>query len=190
MSEGPLPDGNIQLTITFLEMAEPPSRPALHPPHRLKLALMRAERPTISFYRYLYDTVGGPWYWWERRQYSDKRLAAAIHDDRVEVYVLYVGGVPAGYAELDRRQGPEVIDLAYFGLIPEYIGMGLGPYLLDWAIRHAWSYGPQRVTVNTCTLDHPKALPMYQRAGFRPLRQVTRVIEDPAGRNPPTPSPD
>ena len=32
--------------------------------------------------------------------------------------------------------------------------------------------GPRAVTVNTCTADHPRALPTYLRAGFHPIRQV------------------
>jgi hypothetical protein len=28
------------------------------------------------------------------------------------------------------------------------------------------------MTVNTCTADHPRALPTYIRCGFRPVRQA------------------
>ena len=34
---------------------------------------------------------------------------------------------------------------------------------------NAWSHPIPRLTVNTCTLDHPRALPLYQRMGFRAL---------------------
>jgi predicted N-acetyltransferase YhbS len=62
-------------------------------------------------------------------------------------------------------------ELAYFGIMPEFIGMGLGPYLLGQALDMLWHKEPARVLVNTCTLDHPKALPLYQRFGFRPYDQ-------------------
>ncbi len=39
----------------------------------------------------------------------------------------------------------------------------------------AWRPGAAGMTVNTCTADHPRALPTYLRAGFRPLRQVREV---------------
>ena len=107
-------------------------------------------------------------------------LAAILTDPAVEVYVLYVEGTPAGYAEIDRRD-PKAVDLAYFGLLPEFTGKGLGPYLLSAALDIAWSSDPERVTVNTCTLDHPKALPLYQRFGFQPIRQEGRSIRDPRG---------
>jgi GNAT superfamily N-acetyltransferase len=96
----------------------------------------------------------------------------------VEVMVLYAGGVPAGFAELNRRKA-DAVDLSYFGMIPDFIGMKLGPFLLNCAIDAAWSGGAKKLTVNTCTLDHPKALGLYQRMGFVPVRQVTRITDDP-----------
>lgn len=108
---------------------------------------------------------------------SDEQLAAIIQDAAVEVYVLYVSGVPAGYAELDRRQFPD-IELAYFGIIPEFIGQKLGPYLLRWSIDKAFSYSPRRLWLHTCTLDHPIALATYQRAGFRIYRTEAKDVDD------------
>lgn len=159
------------VVITYLEM---PARPDLKPrePGVRPVALLRAERPTVSFYRYLYDAVGRDWIWTDRKALTDRELAAIITDEQVEVYVLHVRGTPAGYFELDRRTAG-VVDLAYFGIMPEFIGMKLGPWLLGEAIELGWSSGPERMTVNTCTLDHPAALPLYQRMGFRPIDRRT-----------------
>ena len=154
----------IPVTVTYLEMTSPDQRTVASGPVG-PATIQRAIRPTISFYRYLYDTVGADWGWYERRRLSDEALAAIIHDEAVEVFVLYVRGVPAGYVELDRRAGKEV-EIAYFGLVPEYIGRGLGPALLDRALERAWSCAPRRVWLHTCSLDHPKALAVYRRAGF------------------------
>ncbi len=167
----------LSTVVTYLEMRERP-KPSHYAPAAAKWALMLAERPTISFYRYLYDTVGEPWLWYERRTLGDDALAAVIHDELVDIYVLYADGVPAGFAELDRRKSPD-IELAYFGLIPEFVGRGLGPYLLSQAMEEAWSHEPERLWVHTCTLDHPKALAVYQRAGFAPYKQETIEFEDP-----------
>ena len=154
----------VLVTVTYLEMTSPDQRRA--PPDWAEPAtIVRAERPTISFYRYLYNTVGADWDWYERRRLSDEALAAIVHDDAVEVFVLHVRGVPAGYVELDRRVEGEV-EIAYFGLVPDYIGRGLGPCLLGWALERAWSYDPRRVWLHTCSLDHPKALSVYRRAGL------------------------
>ncbi|WP_193370479.1 GNAT family acetyltransferase [Pelagibius marinus] len=171
-------DPKVRFTITYLEMTERPALAPVHPPMKTKFALMLAEQPTVGFYRYLYNSVGGDWRWWYRRQMTDEELAGILADERVEVFVLYVDGAPAGYFELDRREEP-TIDLAYFGLMPHCVGRGLGRYLLYSAIEQAWSYEPQRLTVNTNTMDHPRALPLYQRMGFVPYRQEEQEIIDP-----------
>lgn len=176
-TDGSLPPGKIRTVVTHLEMTARPLRRPLPRPAE-KLAFLHAERPTVSFYRYLYNTVGEPWLWADRRRLDDDALASIVHDPKVEVYVLYVAGVPAGFAELDRRAPPGV-DLTCFGLVPEFIGRRLGPLLLDWALGEAWLGETERVTVRTCTLDHPRAFTVCQRAGFVPVRQETRLLDDP-----------
>lgn len=162
-----------RVIVTYLEMTERPELPRIEPVGR-KLALLRADRPTVSFYRYLYDAVGRDWWWTDRKILSDADLEAIIHDPAVDVMVLYVDGSPAGFFELDRRAMP-MIELAYFGIAGPFVGQRLGPFLLAEAVEQAWSHGPERLTVNTCTLDHPRALGLYQRFGFRPYdrREVT-----------------
>lgn len=82
-----------------------------------------------------------------------------------------------------RRDTPSsragAIELAYFGLIPAFIGQRLGPYLLDVAIRAAWAREPSRVWLHTCTLDHPRALATYDRAGFRVFERKIEIGDDP-----------
>lgn len=179
MTEAPAIGLPIYVTVTYLEMTDPPARAAAPAPAGMKLTLMRAERPDTGFYRYLYDAVGRPWLWVDRAVLDDDALGSILADERVEVFVLYLGGVPAGYAELDRRSDGEV-ELAYFGLTPAAIGRGLGRYLLDWAVTAAWTGEPRRVWVHTCSLDHPRALRVYQRAGFRVYRQERETIDDDA----------
>jgi len=168
----------ITSVITYLEMTERPTSPTLARPAQ-KIALLRAENPTVSYYQYLYREVGRDWLWWERLSMSEPDLAAIIQDEKVEIYTLFVGGVPAGYGELDRRNSPD-IELAYFGLMPEFIGQGLGGYFLRWMIDQAWTYEPKRLFVHTCTEDHPAAIHNYQRHGFVPYDQITEEIPDPA----------
>jgi GNAT superfamily N-acetyltransferase len=173
----PLPAGRLRMVVTYLQMLAAPVPRAL--PRRAEaISIIRARRPTVSFYRYLYDTVGGPWMWYERKRMDDAALAAVVQDPRVAVYVLYVDGVPAGFVELDRRE-PAEVELAYFGLMPEFIGRGLGQYLLDWAVANAWESKPDRVWVHTCNYDHPGALATYQRAGFEVYDQEQSIIDDP-----------
>jgi GNAT superfamily N-acetyltransferase len=176
--DGPIPPGRMRTTVTYLEMTAKPARRQRPHPHE-KLALMRAENCTLSFYRYLYNNVGQDWLWWFRRAMDDATLDAIIKDPAVEIYVPYVSGVPAGYVELNRRI-PGRCEIGYLGLLPEFIGHGIGGWLLDWAIEAAWNgAGVEKVTVNTCTLDHPRALMTYQKAGFHPVGQTEKEEDDP-----------
>lgn len=181
----PRKDSRLDVTVTQLEIAARPTRPAAHAPMApYPLSLMRAHEPTVSFYRYLYDTVGEPWLWYERRKLDEKALSAVICDEQLEIFVLSIGGVPAGFAELDTRREMNQRDgdvlLAYFGLVPEFIGRGFGRYFLEAAIDIAWERDTiERLVVRTCTLDHPAALPLYQRCGFTPTGQQTTSIPDP-----------
>ena len=163
----------IETVVTELEMTE---RPALHVPvPSVKLAIMRAAPIPVHFYRYLYDVIGRPHHWVDRKRWDDARLAARINDAAVTVMVLYVGGVPAGFYEL--ADTPGTVQLALFGIVPDYRGRGLGRHFLAHAIREAWARTPERVRVETCTLDHAAALPLYQRMGFRPVGRRSRVVE-------------
>ena len=120
--------------------------------------------------------MGSDWNWTSRKKLSEAALAAIIHDPRDEVHVLLVDGVPAGFVELDRRVEGE-IEITQFGLMREFIGQGLGKYFLHWSIDQAWTYGPQRLWLHTCTLDHPNALPNYQKAGFVIFKEEMKARE-------------
>jgi len=171
------PPKRIPTIVTFLEMT---ARPAMPPPPQPpgKIALLRAENPPVHFYRYLYDTIGNAHYWVDRKKLDDAVLGSLLKDPGVHLYVLYAEGCPAGMAELDFRN-PAAAQLAYFGLIPEYIGRHLGHYFLYQSVLNAWIEPIETLRVNTCTLDHPRALPLYQRVGFVPYTREERYIELP-----------
>jgi ribosomal protein S18 acetylase RimI-like enzyme len=158
-------DDDAPVVITYLAMDERPSLPQIEPKYK-HYALLRANQPTVSFYRYLYDAVGREWFWTDRKRYTDAELKEILEHPANDLFVVYVEGSPAGFFELNRREMP-TIDLAYFGILPDFIGGRLGPWLLGQALDEIWRHDPERATVNTCTLDHPSALPMYQRYGFQ-----------------------
>jgi ribosomal protein S18 acetylase RimI-like enzyme len=165
---------SVTTTVTHLVMDGPPTG---HPPPSpfLKTAILLAENPAPHFYRYLYETIGAPYLWVERRTWSDEKLAEHLSQEGLALYVLYIGGVPAGMAELD---SPEegAAQIAYFGLTPEFVGRRIGPWFLRQAIELAWARSITRLLVNTCTLDHRKALATYQRAGFKPYARGEKTI--------------
>jgi hypothetical protein len=167
----------IPMTVTFLEMNAKPA--ALHPPQpRGKVALLRCEKPPTHFYRYLYDTIGADYYWVDRKKLTPAALAEIIHHPLNQLFVLYTEGNPAGMAELDLRN-PASCNISYFGLMPEAIGKRLGYFFLYHTCLNAWLQPIHRLTINTCTLDHPRALPLYQRLGFTAYNRQERFVELP-----------
>lgn len=172
-----MPPKRIPTIVTFLDMA---AKPELTPPPLPagKIAILRAEKPPVHFYRYLYDAIGKAHYWVDRKKIGDDGIAELLADPGVQLYVLYAEGCPAGMAEMDYRN-PAAGQLAYFGLMPEFIGRGLGHYFLVQTVLNAWAKPIKMLKVNTCTLDHPRALPLYQRAGFSPYAREERYIELP-----------
>lgn len=153
----------IDIKVYYLEMLAPNGRAV--PPPREGLSVVQAKKPTVSYYRFLYNAVGKDYHWLHRGKLSDAELTEILHGPQDDLYVLHVEGTPAGFAELVRHRLDD-IELVQFGLLPEFIGQGLGKYFLQWTIDKAWSHSPKRYWLHTCTLDHPKALPNYQEAGF------------------------
>lgn len=131
-----------------------------------------------DFYRYLYQRVGTPWLWYERNHLSDSALREIINHRQNHLYVLYVDRIAAGFAELDFRNPPE-LELAYFGVISDHFGRGLGRLLLRRAIKLGWELNPSRLWLHTCNHDHPRALPLYLEEGFIPYRKEENIIDDP-----------
>ncbi len=165
----------IEVTVTFLEMeARPASFPPL--PYNRQIALLKTSNIPLHFYRYLTDRVGRKWHWVNTLRKGDEELAAAIHREGREVWVLYLDGAPAGFFDLNRT-APDVVELAYFGMMEHATGQGIGRWFLGAAISACWAMGPRLVTVQTCTLDHPAALPLYQKLGFRPVGQAKEFIQ-------------
>lgn len=175
LSLTPKSDDRIEVTITDLEQTARPDLPRPPAPQR-KTALMRVENPPVHFYRYLYDLVGAPWNWISRRKLKDEELAAIINDPNVYLYVLYVDGAPGGMAEIDARK-QDIHELKFFGLAPDFTGCGLGRFFLTNILDLAWAHGPKTLRLETCTLDHPAALPLYQKFGFSVIARRTGIVE-------------
>lgn len=172
------------VTITFLEMT---SREQIVPlMAEQRLDVRRAGIPSPELNRFLYATVGADWSWHERLVWDRERWMLWLDRPEVETWIGYLDGTPAGYFELEAQTGGAV-EIVYFGLLPAFIGRGLGPELLDAAVQRAWSLAKGRIWVHTCTLDHPRALVSYQDRGFRVYDAVEKMERLPDV--PPTPWP-
>jgi GNAT superfamily N-acetyltransferase len=159
-------------TRTWLEMTSPARlEPAPVPPGRVRVDLV--ERCEPSFWRYLYTEVGRDYYWVDRLSWTDEEIREYL-DGGVQLWLLTVDGGPGGYFEL-RPDGTGGVEIAYFGLLREFTGRGLGGHMLSEAVRRAWDLGATRVWLHTSTLDHPAALANYLKRGFVVVRHEDYV---------------
>lgn len=173
MSLVPIPPGQIGAVVTFLEMTERPKpRPV---PDARGLQLVRWRDVDPARYRLLFERVGANWLWYSRLAMDDAALLAAV----AEVHaVVDRRRVEVGMLELDFRTPGQCL-IRFLGLVPELAGRGHGSWLFAHLLALAWRPGVERVQVNTCSLDHPAALPSYLRAGFRPVRRAFESFPDP-----------
>jgi len=173
MAEREAPE-TIPVTVTFLQMLRPPKQYAPLPYNR-QIALLRVRDIQVHYYRYLIDRVGRKWHWVNALRLSDEEMARSLSGSGRDIRVLYLDGAPAGFFDL-KVHLPEEVELAYFGMMEHATGHGLGRWFLGAAVEAAWSYNPELVSVQTCTLDHPAALPLYQKIGFSPVGQKREIV--------------
>jgi GNAT superfamily N-acetyltransferase len=166
---------SIEVTRTYLEMREPS-----------ELDGARCDDPRIrveqihdcpaSFFRYLYVEVGRNYHWIDRLPWTDEDITAYLSQPEISLWLMTEDGANAGYFELRRCEDGSV-EVAYFGLLPQFIGRGLGKHLLTCAVEEAWDMGANRVWLHTCTLDDKAAMPNYLKRGFQPFTTEKYSVE-------------
>jgi ribosomal protein S18 acetylase RimI-like enzyme len=151
-------------TRTYLEMRD---RSALRPakPPEVECEVARIEKPDPALWRWLYSEVGREYHWVDRLEWTDDEARAYLDDPNVSLWVLTAGGRTAGYFEL-HREADSAVEIAYFGILPEFTGGGLGGHMLTEAVRRTWDAGATRIWLHTSSLDHPAAIANYLNRGF------------------------
>ncbi len=161
---------------THLEMTSPAQSVSYGGEQRL--AIRRAEIPCPELNRFFYTAVGSDWWWYDRIGWGRERWLAYAGRVELETWVGYLDGSPMGYFELE-EQGDDQVEIVCFGLLPPFIGRGLGSELLAATLERAWEKQPSRVWVHTCTLDHPHALSNYEARGFNIFKSEEEIEELP-----------
>ena len=152
----------VELMVTYMAMDAPPAAAPRAAPDGVTVDV---ELLGLADYRALYRAVGEAVQWDERLRLSDAALGSILDAPTTELQILRVDGAASGFCELDLSDRSD-IEIVYFGIVPAVQGRGLGPLLLDRALRAAWARGPGRVWLHTDTNDHPGARATYERAGF------------------------
>ncbi len=159
---------SIEVTRTYLEMRDPTQLQAARC-NNPRIRIEQMHECLASFFRYLYVEVGGNYHWIDRLPWTDEEIVAHLNQPETSLWLMTDKGATAGYFELRRCEDGSV-EVAYFGLLPQFIGRGLGKHLLTCAVEQAWDLGANRVWLHTCTLDDPAAMPNYLRRGFRAFK--------------------
>jgi GNAT superfamily N-acetyltransferase len=166
-----------QVEIHHLEMNAPDDfRPSPFPPG---FEVRQARIPSPELNRFFYATVGSDWHWTDRLVWTLDDWLAYLDRPELETWIGYAEGTPVGYFELE-RQPERQVELKYFGLLPHFVGRGLGGALLTAAVERAWAMGASRIWLHTNTLDSPAALKNYEARGFRVFKveKLERGIEE------------
>jgi GNAT superfamily N-acetyltransferase len=168
MDPGTVREGPERITTWYLGMPSPGDlKPRRVERSDVTLNLIDPPWPALS--SWLYRQVGARWQWVDRLPWSERDWLTRLEAPGVETWLLSVLGMPAGYFELQREK--DSVEIVSFGLIPRFIGQGLGAHLLTLAVERAWAMGARRVWLHTCSLDHPAALANYQARGFQIERE-------------------
>jgi GNAT superfamily N-acetyltransferase len=155
-------DETDQLITTYLEMRSPEQ---LRPKHAdARFAVREKNGRDWQFNRDCYFDVGARWRWIDKRPWTEEQWKQYAAAPELRTFAAYYGDQLAGYYEL--RVAEDEVEIAYFGLLPQFIGRGLGGALLTSAIEKAWELSSARVWVHTCNRDHPQALANYQARGL------------------------
>ena len=168
----------LQTIVTHLAMEAPWRAPVADPIWPNGVDFIRAANIALVDYRDIYDRVGRKWHWVNRRHLDDRQLAAIIHNPATEIYLLRRNGIAIGFVELNFRLAPQV-EIVFVGLIEDEIGQGFGRMMVDSALNIIKARAPRRIIIQTCTLDHPSALRLYQSVGFNAYnRKQVEIIDE------------
>ena len=159
------PMRRLPVRVTKLEMRSPSTK-AVPMPHGPRLGLLRLREVPVPFYRFLFDHVGEGHHWQIDPKQTEQDLHDWLNSASCEVHVLYVGGAPGGFFELDLSKPGEAVTINCFGVLPHARGRGLARWFLSEAIRAAWAHEPPRLRLQTNNYDSPIALRLYQQLGF------------------------
>ena len=123
--------------------------------------------PDFQLNKFFYKQIGKKHRWVDRLIWNENQWIRYISNPNVKTYILQDGNNLAGYFEQIFDQKKLEYEIAYFGILQDYVGKRLGGYLLSEAIKKSFLMGANRVWVHTCSLDHKHALKNYLSRGMQ-----------------------
>tara|TARA_B100000965_G_scaffold24886_1_gene18691 strand:+ start:2924 stop:3430 length:507 start_codon:yes stop_codon:yes gene_type:complete len=131
------------------------------------LYIEKVNPPNFQLNKFFYKEIGKKHKWTDRLIWSDKKWIDYLENNNVNTYILKRDKDLIGYFEQIFYKDELECEIAYFGILEEYIGKQLGGYLLSEAIKISFKIGSKRIWVHTCSLDHKNALQNYLSRGMK-----------------------
>ena len=123
--------------------------------------------PDFQLNKFFYKQIGKKHRWVDRLIWNENQWIEYINYSKVKTYILQDYNNLAGYFEQIFDQKKLECEIAYFGILQDYVGKRLGGYLLSQAIKKSFAVGANRVWVHTCSLDHKHAFKNYLSRGMK-----------------------
>jgi len=140
------------------------------------LILQKVDPPNFQLNKFFYKEIGKNHRWKDRLVWSDKNWIDYLNTVGISTYILKYKKDLVGYFEQIFHKNDFEIEIAFFGILEEYIGKKLGSYLLSEAIKKSFECGSKRVWVHTCSLDHKNALSNYLSRGMQIYKTEIAIL--------------
>ncbi len=141
-----------------------------------KLILERVNPPDIEINKFFYKNIGKKYRWVDRLAWDNLKWMNYLENKNVQTYVLKSDKDLIGYFEAIKELSNHNSEIAYFGILEDYMGKKYGGYLLTNAIKKLFELDCNRVWVHTCSLDHKNALQNYLDRGMKIFKEDTIEI--------------
>ena len=128
------------------------------------LAIEESNKKNFDLNKFFYKQIGKQHQWIDRLTWQDKNWIDYVSKKNLKTFILKQNNDYVGYFELIFDKN--VCEIAYFGILKEYIGKGYGGFLLSEALKIGFK-NANRIWVHTCSLDHPNAIENYKSRGMK-----------------------
>ena len=135
------------------------------------LILEKVSPPDIELNKFFYKNIGKNHRWIDRLTWDNMKWIRYLENESVNTYILKLSQDLIGYFEVIKDDKIKSSELAYFGVLEDYVGKKFGGYMLSEAIKLCFEKNSKRVWVHTCTLDHKHALKNYLNRGMQIFKE-------------------
>ncbi len=138
--------------------------------------ILKLDPPNFQLNKFFYKNIGKKHRWIDRLAWVDSKWVDYVEDKKVDTFILKKINDMIGYFELIYHSESNEIEIAYLGLLEEFLNKKLGSFLLYSALKKSFLKNPNRVWVHTCSLDHKNALNNYLSRGMKVFKEETLFL--------------